>query len=247
MASDDVDALARDLIDRFYDALAPDTAELAAFLGTGFQIVGSDGLRFDRETYLTFPKAITSYEISDLVVRRDGDVLTATFEVGYKGEFEGAERTVPRLARLAVFNETEGGWKLKALAALGTGENDVNGKAAEVVTRWLAANASGDLAAVRQLASPDFQLQRPDGGGFGLDDFLRHVRAASRRRSGRYQLQQYDDYALFALGRRQDGAPSDCFSADQWRMARRRRCPISAGRVAWHRSCHHLSAVAAGR
>jgi len=180
MASDDVDALARDLIDRFYDALAPDTAELAAFLGTGFQIIGSDGLRFDRETYLTFPKAITSYEISDLVVRRDGDVLTATFEVGYKGEFEGAERTVPRLARLAVFSETEGGWKLQALAALGTGENDVNGKAAEVVTRWLAANASGDPAAVRQLASPDFQLQRPDGGGFGLDDFLKHVRAASR-------------------------------------------------------------------
>lgn len=179
-ANDDVDALARDLIDRFYGALAPDNAVLAEFLGAGFQIIGSDGLLFDRETYLTFPKAITSYEISDLVVRRDGDVLTATFEVGYKGEFEGAARTVPRLARLAVFSETEDGWKLQALAALGTGENDVSGRAAQVVARWLAANASGDPAAISQLASPDFQLQRPDGSGIGLADFLKDVRAASR-------------------------------------------------------------------
>ena len=48
-AGDDVDALARDLIDRFYDALAPDNAMLAEFLGAGFQIIGSDGLLFDRE------------------------------------------------------------------------------------------------------------------------------------------------------------------------------------------------------
>jgi ketosteroid isomerase-like protein len=180
VASDEVDDLARDLIDRFYDALAPDNPALAEFLGNGFQIIGSDGLRFDRNTYLTFPKAITGYEITDLVAHRDGDVLTATFEVGYKGEFEGATRTVPRLARLAVFSETEDGWKLQALAALGTGENDISGKAAEVVTRWLAANASGDAAAIRQLASPDFQLQRPDGSGVALADFLKGARAASR-------------------------------------------------------------------
>jgi hypothetical protein len=179
-ASDEVDALARDLVDRFYDALAPDNPMLAEFLGDGFQIIGSDGLRFDRETYLTFPKAITSYEISDLVARRDGNMLTATFEVGYKGAFEGAARTVPRLARLAVFGETETGWKLQALAALGTGENDVGGKATEVVTRWLAAVASGDAAAIRRLASPDFQLRRPDGSGVSLNDYVEATLESSR-------------------------------------------------------------------
>lgn len=179
-ASDEVDALARDLIDRFYDALAPENTALAEFLGDGFQIIGSDGLRFDRKSYLTFPKAITSYEISDLVAHRDGDVLTATFEIGYKGEFDGAARTVPRLARLAVFSETGGGWKLQALAALGTGENDVSDKAAAVVSRWRGAVASGDPAAVRQLASPDFQLQRPDGSGVSFDDYISGTLQSSR-------------------------------------------------------------------
>jgi len=169
-ANDEVDGLARDLIGRFYDALAPDNTALAQFLGDGFQIIGSDGLRFDRETYLSYPKAVVSYEISDLVARRGGDVLTATFEVGYTGEFEGAARTVPRLARLAVFHQSAGDWKLLALAALGTGENDVDGTAAEVVAKWRAAIASGDAARVRVLASPDFQLQRADGNGRSLDD-----------------------------------------------------------------------------
>jgi hypothetical protein len=161
-ADDGIDSLARDLIDRFYDALAPDNHALGEFLGDGFQIIGSDGLRFDRETYLSFPKTVTSYEISDLVARRQGNVLTTTFEVGYTGRFEGAARTVPNLARMAVFGEFDGDWQLLAFAALGTGENDVTVKAAEVVAAWRAAIASGDRARIHELASPDFQHQRPD-------------------------------------------------------------------------------------
>lgn len=170
-ADDEVDALALNLIDRFYDALAPDNTELAGFLGDGFQIIGSDGVRFDRSGYLGFPKAITRFEISDLIAKRDGDLVTATFEVGYEGAFEGVARTVPRLARIAVFEETDDGWKLQALAALGTGQNDVDAKAADVLGRWLAATASGDAETIHALASPDFQLQTADGNGMSLDNF----------------------------------------------------------------------------
>lgn len=163
-ADETVDTLALTLIDRFYDDLAPDDTALAGFLGDGFQIIGSDGLRFDRDTYLTFPKAVTRYEISDLVARRDGTVLTTTFKVGYQGEFKGVSREVPRLARMAVFHETTAGWKLQAFAALGVGENAIDSIAAEVVAKWQSAIASGNSEDIGALTAPDFQVQRPDGG-----------------------------------------------------------------------------------
>ena len=174
-ADEQTDALALKLIDRFYDDLAPDNTALAGFLGEGFQIIGSDGLHFDREGYLSFPKQITRYEISDLSARRDGDVITAIFEVGYVGEIGGVEREVPRLPRIAVFHRTDDGWKLQALAALGTGINDVSPVAQEVVTAWQAALASGDTGLVRRLSSPDFQLTREDGTGSALDEFLGEI------------------------------------------------------------------------
>lgn len=174
-AEDSADDLARDLVSRFYDDLAPDNTALAGFLGEGFQIIGSDGLRFTRDTYLSFPKAITRYEISDLVAMREGDVLTATFQIGYTGAFEGAARTVPSLARLAVFHDTADGWKLQALAALGTGQNDVTAEAARVVGQWHAATESGDAEQIRALTAPDFQRQLPDGKGATLEDYLQAV------------------------------------------------------------------------
>jgi len=171
--SAEIDRLALGLIDRFYNDLAPDNAALAGFLGDGFQIIGSDGLRFDRGSYLGFPKAITQYEITALVARRDGNVLTATFEVGYLGTFEGVARDVPRLARLAVFQETDDGWKLQALAALGTGQNAIDSEAAGTVGRWQAAITSGNAEQIRALTAPDFQIQRPDGKGVSLADYLK--------------------------------------------------------------------------
>ncbi len=144
-----------------------------SFMGEGFQIIGSDGLRFDKKTYPDFAKQVTSYEIEDLVTRRDGDVLTATYSVTYAGEFEGVAREVPRLGRLAVFKESDSGdWKIQALAALGTGTNDVAGVALGVLATWLAATASGDAERVRALAAPDFQLQQADGRGASLADYL---------------------------------------------------------------------------
>lgn len=48
--STEINQLALSLTDRFYDDLAPDNAALAGFLGDGFQIIGSDGLRSDRKS-----------------------------------------------------------------------------------------------------------------------------------------------------------------------------------------------------
>jgi hypothetical protein len=170
-------ALALRLIDRFYDGLAPGNSALAQFIGDGFQIIGSDGLRFDRNSYLAFPKQIRKYEITDIIARREGDVLTATFEVGYVGAFQGVARDVPRLARLAVFHKTDIGWKLQAFAALGTGENDVAAVVPRVLATWRAATASGDVQRIRALAAPNFQLQRPDGTGAVLEAYLKDVKA----------------------------------------------------------------------
>jgi hypothetical protein len=172
-AAEDDDQLARTLIDRFYEDLGPSSAELDAFMGEGFQIIGSDGLRFDKASYPNFAKEVTSYTIAGLVTRRDGDMLTATYDVTYTGAFEGVAREVPALGRLAVFEEvTPGEWKIQALAALGTGENDVDGVAPGVLAAWLAAAVSGDVDRIRALAAPDFQMQRADGQGASADGDL---------------------------------------------------------------------------
>ncbi len=172
LADDGDDQLARTLIDRFYDDLGPNSAELEAFMGEGFQIIGSDGLSFDKKTYPGFAKEVTSYEIEDLVTRRDGDVLSATYNVTYAGAFEGVAREVPRLARLAVFQEIGGEWKIQALAALGTGENDVGAVAPGVVAQWLAATSSGEAGRIRGFAAPDFQRQEADGKGVSLEAWV---------------------------------------------------------------------------
>ncbi len=171
-AEDSDEILARELIDRFYDDLAPDKAALAALLGDGFQIIGSDGKHFDKKQYLEFPVTVADYAISDLVARRDGDILTATFSVSYHGNVEGAERAVPHLARLAVFQRRGDGWKLQAFAALGTGANDVTAEAAKALTRFFDAYLTGDPADVGDLLAPDFQIQRSSGAGYALKDYL---------------------------------------------------------------------------
>lgn len=172
VAADKHTDLARQLIAHFYDDLAPDNKALGGFLDGSFQIIGSDGLRFDRDQYLKFPKKITKFEISDIVARRDRDMLTATYQISYVGAFNEGHRTVPKLPRLAVFREDGGNWKLVALAALGTGSNEVTTEAAEALTRFFAAVASGDHDRIRAVVSPDYQIQRADGKGYTLQEYL---------------------------------------------------------------------------
>lgn len=170
-ADKDID-LARELIDRFYDALESGLPALEGFLGDSFQIIGTDGLHFDRSEYLKFPKTITNYKVNDIVARRDSDILTVTFTITYHGKFEAHERDVPRLPRLAVFRETGDTWQLVAFAALGTGINDVTAESGKALARFLEAIASGDADRIRAVVSPDYQIQRSNGKGFTLKDYL---------------------------------------------------------------------------
>ena len=71
-----------------------------------------------------------------------------------------------------MFQDIGGQWKIQALAALGTGENDVNSVAPGVLAQWLAATSSGDAARVRNFAAADFQRQEADGKGVSLEDWL---------------------------------------------------------------------------
>ncbi len=181
-AADKNTELARQLIDRFYDALAPNSTALQGFLSEGFQIIGNDGLRFDRSEYLRLPKAITEYVVDDIVARRDGDILTATFTIAYHGEFEGGARGVPRLPRLAVFREKDGDWQLVAFAALGTGVNEVTVQAGTALVRFFEAVASGDANRIRAVVSPDYQIQRSNGQGFTLKEYLSRTLPVLRTR-----------------------------------------------------------------
>ena len=171
-AADEDTKLSRKLIARFYDGLAPDSTALKAFLGDSFQIIGTDGRHFDRSEYLKFPKAITKYEIGDIVARRDGDSLTATFTITYLGRFDEGKRWVPSLPRLAVFRERGGNWQLVALAALGTGTNEVAAEAGKALTKFFEAVASGDHDRIRAVLSPDYQIQRSNGEGYTLEEYL---------------------------------------------------------------------------
>jgi hypothetical protein len=171
LAADKNTDLARDLIDKFYDALAPGRTALGDFLSDSFQIIGTDGLHFDRSEYLKFPKTITDYKVDNIVARRDRDILTVTFTIVYHGRFKAHERTVPSLPRLAVFRETGGNWQLVAFAALGTGINDVTAEGGKALAKFFEAMASGDPNLIRAVVSPDFQIQRSKGEGFTLRDY----------------------------------------------------------------------------
>ncbi len=172
LAADRNTDLARELIDRFYDALAPDSTALAGFLGDSFQIIGSDGPRLDRSEYLKFPKAITDYEVSDIVSRNDGDILTVTFTITYHGQFRSRQRAVPGLPRLAVFRQAGASWQLVAFAALGTGINDVTVESGKALARFFEALAGGQPERIRAALSPDFQIQASNGKGFVLEEYL---------------------------------------------------------------------------
>ena len=164
--------LARELIDRFYDALAPNSTALEGFLSDSFQIIGTDGLHFDRSEYLKFPKAITDYKVDGIVARRDSNILTVVFTITYHGKFKTHERGVPSLPRLAVFRETGGAWQLVAFAALGTGINDVTAEGGKALARFFEAVASGEPDRIRAVVSPDYQIQRSNGKGFTLKEYL---------------------------------------------------------------------------
>jgi ketosteroid isomerase-like protein len=172
VAEEDATTLAEAQITRFYDALSG-KGELAAVLGDAFQIMRTDGTRYDRAEYLGRPPSYSGYQLADIRGMLAGDVLTATFYAGVTGALD--DRTVASTdqPRLAVFTRADGEWKLQALANLGAGLLTDSAEAGKkAVEAWVGAVASGDPANVAKVISPEFQIVRSDGTAYDAEAYL---------------------------------------------------------------------------
>jgi ketosteroid isomerase-like protein len=165
-------ALAAAEIDRFYQATSG-KVPLADVLGEGFQLMRTDGSRYDREGYLARPASLSSYSIDGIEATQSGDVLTATFFAGLTGNVGGTERQGTGDPRLAVFSKVDGAWKLQAFANLGQGlASGLEDEAGKAVEAWVGAVASGDPDKVRAVLAPEFQIVRSDGSAHDLEGYV---------------------------------------------------------------------------
>jgi ketosteroid isomerase-like protein len=174
-ASDGADALARDQVARFYDALSGNGA-LGEVLGDAFQVMRTDGSRYDRAGYAARPPLIKGYKLAGLKAAEADGVLTATFFATTEATVDGVSRSSIGQPRLAVFSKATGDWKLQAFANLGTGlttdTGDVGRKAVEA---WVGAVSSGDAERVRGVLAPEFQILRSDGSSYDATAYLSHL------------------------------------------------------------------------
>lgn len=165
-------AVAEQEIDRFLAALSGNGA-LEEVLGDAFQLIRSDGRRYDRAEYLANASALTGYTVDEVRATEADGVLTATFTVSATGAIGGEQRETVGLPRMAVFSEVDGAWKLQAYANLGQGlATGIDDEAAAVVRGWVEAVASGDEAAVRDILAPEFQIVRQDGTAYNAVEYV---------------------------------------------------------------------------
>jgi ketosteroid isomerase-like protein len=171
-AQEDAAALAEAQLTRFYEAVSG-RGELADVLGDAFQIMRTDGTRYDREGYLARPPAYSAYEIGDIRAVQAGDVLTATYFTGATGAIEDRNIVSEDQPRLAVFTRANGEWKMQGIANLGSGMmGDPVETAKKAVDAWVGAVASGDPARVAKVISPEFQIVRADGTAYDAAAYL---------------------------------------------------------------------------
>ncbi len=171
-AQEDPSGLASAQLTRFYEALAGRGA-LADVLGNAFQIIRTDGTRYDREAYLSRPPSYSGYNLGGIRAIQDGDVLTATYSAGVTGTIEGTGLSSQDQPRMAVFTRAGGEWKMQALANLGMGlasDPEAAGKAA--VEAWVGAVAEGDKTALGKILAPEFQIIRSDGTAYDMASYL---------------------------------------------------------------------------
>ncbi len=171
-AQEDAAALAEAQLTRFYEAVSG-RGELADVLGDAFQIMRTDGTRYDRDTYLSRPPAYSDYKLDDIRAFQVGDVLTATYFTGATGAIEDRSIASEDQPRLAVFTRAGGEWKMQAIANLGAGLlSDPAEAAKKAVDAWVGAVASGDPANVAKVIAPEFQIVRSDGTAYGAETYL---------------------------------------------------------------------------
>ena len=171
-AAEDLDALGRAQVERFYAGTAG-KAPLEDVLGEGFQLIRTDGTRYDKTGYLGNPASLQTYRLEGFKTTRSGDVLTVTFFTTYRGTLEGVGWDVVRVPRLAVFGLEDGDWKLQAFANLGQGRMaNLESQAAKAVDAWVEAVATGEAERIRLLLAPEFQIARADGSAYTAADYI---------------------------------------------------------------------------
>jgi inhibitor of cysteine peptidase len=115
-AADDDLALGEQLVMQLFNALRDgDTEAVKALLSPAFQIVRATGERFDASDYLDNLAVFAAYEVSDLKVTRDGDILVVTYAVRTSPTMDKG-KLGPPAPRLTVFQQRNGAWKLLAHA-----------------------------------------------------------------------------------------------------------------------------------
>jgi ketosteroid isomerase-like protein len=171
-AQEDPTALATAQLTRFYDALAG-RGELVGVLGQAFQIMRTDGTRYDRAGYLDRASSLSAYRLGNVHGVQAGDVLTATFFADATGTVGGAGVVTEGLPRLAVFTREGGDWKMQGFANLGNGlTSDPVEAGRKAVDAWVGAVASGDPANVAKVIAPEFQIVRSDGTAYDAAAYL---------------------------------------------------------------------------
>lgn len=172
VADEDATALAEAQLTRFYDGLSG-KAPLADVLGEAFQIMRTDGTRYDRAAYLDRPAAYSDYRLSGIKGTRAGDVLTATYFTSAAGTIGDQDVVSEGEPRLAVFSRTGDSWALQGLANLGNGViTNPEEAAAKAVTEWVTTAASGDKERIAAILAPEFQIVRADGSAYDKDAYL---------------------------------------------------------------------------
>ncbi|MCB1502876.1 MAG: nuclear transport factor 2 family protein [Bauldia sp.] len=172
VAEEDATVLAEAQLARFYDAISG-KAPLADVLGEAFQIMRTDGTRYDRAAYLERPASYGGYALSGVKGTMAGDVLTTTYFTTATGTVGDQEVVSEGEPRLAVFTRSGGAWALQGLASLGNGFIANPGEAAaKAVEEWVAAAASGDKARLDKVLAPEFQIVRADGSAYDKQTYL---------------------------------------------------------------------------
>ncbi len=171
-ADENATAIAAAEIDRFYQATSG-KVPLADVLGEAFQLMRTDGSRYDRAGYLARPASLTAYDIDGIEATQSGDVLIATFFASLTGDVGGVKRRGTGDPRLAVFTKVDGAWKLQAFANLGQGiAAGLDAEAKKAVETWVGAVASGEVETVRKVLAPEFQILRADGSAHDAEGYL---------------------------------------------------------------------------
>ena len=109
------------LVRQFFDTLMTgDPDQLAAMLAPAFQLLRSSGEVFDAASYPAAAPVYEDYVLDHLNVTRDGDVLVATYTVQTDTTLDDdvADFSAPA-ARLTVFQQIDGAWKMVAHANFG--------------------------------------------------------------------------------------------------------------------------------